>query len=72
MRIGHLFLHRSQEPEAGCPTFQIGGSFFVTVHGNSAERGDEPQNIEQGTPNVEGKKEIPVKWEQQHGIDESG
>ena len=46
--------------------------FTETVHGNSAERGDEPQNIEQGTPNVEGKNEIPVKWEPQHGIDESG
>ena len=37
----------------------------VNVHGNSAERGDEPQNIEQGTPNGDGKKEIPVKWEPQ-------
>ena len=47
-------------------------SRFVTVHGNIAERRNEPQNIEQGTPNVQGTRETSLKWEPQHCTDESG
>ena len=35
---------------------------LVTVHGNPAERRNEPQNVEQGTPNVQGKRCMPLKW----------
>jgi hypothetical protein len=34
---------------------------IVIVHGDLDERKNEQQNIEQGTPNVEGLTKIPVK-----------
>jgi hypothetical protein len=47
-------------------------AYRATVHGDLVELRNEQQNIEQGTPNVEGETEIPVKWEPQLCIDESG